>query len=138
MTTIVFDGSTVAWDSRITAGSDIITDSAQKRYKVGGRTFWFCGTVGDMQEFADSYASRETSRELNVGALVLDRDGLFTAGSDSDGRIFRNPVTSPVAMGSGGDYALGAISCGKTAREAVKIATTRDSCSGGRIRVQKL
>lgn len=138
MTTVVFDGSTVAWDSRITAGTEIITDNAQKRYKYAGRTFWFCGTVGDMQEFCESYASRETRRDLNVSALVLDLDGLFTTGADSDGRIFRNPVMSAVALGSGGDYALGAISCGKTAKEAVKIASTRDACTGGKIRVQKL
>lgn len=138
MTTVVFDGTSVAWDSRVTAGTDIITDNAQKRYKVDGRTFWFCGTVGDFQEFAESYARRETSRDLNVSALVLDRDGLFTTSQDSDGRIFRNPVIAAVALGSGGDYALGAISCGKSARDAVKIASTRDACTGGRIRVQKL
>lgn len=137
MTTIVFDGSTVAWDSRVTAGGDIITDNAQKRYKVDGRTFWCAGTVGDFQEFADSYAGRETRRELSVAALVLDRDGLYVAGIDGH-EIWRTPVIAACALGSGGDYALGAISCGKSAREAVKIATTRDSRSGGRIRVQKL
>lgn len=137
MTTIVFDGSTVAWDSRVTAGGDIITDNAQKRYKVDGRTFWCSGTVGDFQEFAEAYAGRESRRELSVGALVLDRDGLYVSGTDGC-EIWRTPVIAACALGSGGDYALGAISCGKTAREAVKIATTRDSRSGGRIRVQKL
>jgi len=137
MTTVVFDGATVAWDSRVTAGTDIITDNAQKRYKVDGRTFWFSGTVGDFQEFAEAYAGRETRRELSVSALVLDRDGLYM--SSTDGReIWRTPVLAPCALGSGGDYALGAISCGKTAKEAVKIASTRDACTGGKIRVQKL
>lgn len=137
MTTIVYSAGTVAWDSRITAGSDIVTDTAQKRYQHGGRTFWCCGVVGDFELFCASYEQRYAPRELGVQALVLDNGRLYEAGCE-DQEIWSAPCEEARAIGSGGDHAITAIDCGCTPAQAIRLAAKRDTSTGGRIRTQKL
>ena len=137
MTTIVYSNNEMAWDSRITAGGKITTDNAQKRYTVAGRTFWCAGTVGDMQEFCDSFESRRVGRELDVQAFVLDAGKLFISATEED-RIWTSPVVDSRAIGSGCEHAITAIDCGKTPAEAIKLAAKRDTYTGGKIRTQKL
>lgn len=137
MTTIVYANNEMAWDSRVTAGGDIISDTAQKRYVHGGRTFWCSGTVGDFEEFAQSFPSRKCKRELNVHCFVLEDGKLFTTGTDA-GEIWTSPVLGPRALGSGADHAITAIDCGLTPAQAIKMAAKRDSHTGGKVRTQKL
>lgn len=138
MTTIVYSNNEMAWDSRVTANGTICSDEAQKRYTVGGRTFWCAGTVGDFQEFCESYASRTVRRPLGVTAFVLDAGKLFLTAVDEDGRIWTSPVIGPRSIGSGSDHAITAIDCGCTPAQAIKMAAKRDTSTGGKIRTQKL
>lgn len=137
MTTIVYSNSEMAWDSRVTAGGKVSTDNAQKRYVVGGRTFWCAGTVGDFQEFCDSFESRRVTRELDVQAFVLDDGKLFITATD-EARIWTSPVVDSKAIGSGCDHAITAIDCGLSPAQAIKMAAKRDTYTGGKVRTQKL
>lgn len=66
----------------------------------------------------------------DFGALVLRPDGKgYQCGSSC--RLI--PIALPMAMGSGMDWALGAMDAGASAEKAVLIATRRDPRSGGRI-----
>lgn len=138
MTTIVYANNEMAWDSRRTMGGTVLSDDSQKRYEVGGRTFWCTGTVGDFQEFCEAYASRSTARELEVRAFVLEGDKLCISSVDENGKIWSCPVTDSCAIGSGADHAITAIDCGCTPAQAIKMAAKRDTCTGGKIRTQKL
>jgi hypothetical protein len=49
------------------------------------------------------------------------------------------PVSAPFyCLGSGSDYATGAMEMGATAEEAVRVAMLHDYCTGGEITVLKL
>lgn len=128
----------MAWDSRTSAGSAIVTDDSQKRHVHDGRTYWCAGTVGDYAEFFEGYARGQARRELNVSAFVLEDGVLVRAGCDADGSIWTTPVRCAQAIGSGCEHAITAIDCGLTAAQAVKMAAKRDMHTGGKIRSQKL
>jgi hypothetical protein len=63
---------------------------------------------------------------------VLSPDGTLTT-YDQYGREFHE--SPPYAMGSGRRFALAALDLGKSPREAVAYACTRDVFSGGEITV---
>ena len=137
MTTIVYANNEMAWDSRITQGGSISTDTAQKRYEVGGCTFWCAGTVGDFQEFCEAYAGRKAARELEVTAFVLDQGKLYLTSTDGPD-VWTSPVVDARSIGSGAHHAITAIDCGLTPAQAIKMAAKRDSRTGGKVRTQKL
>lgn len=138
MTTLVYKDGVIAWDSRVSSGDTVLTDSAQKRYKAHGKTFWLCGTVGDFADLIRAYGLREKpERDLDVGGFVLDSTGLRVLGY-GDGEVWSSPVTYPRALGSGSDFAYGAMDCGRSAIEALRVAAGRDTCTGGKLRQQKL
>lgn len=137
MTTIVYANNEMAWDSRRTVGGTVLTDNSQKRYVHEGRTFWCAGTVGDFQEFCESYVSGVFTRELEVRAFVLDGGKLFMCSQDGT-RIWSCPIDDTASIGSGADHALTAIDCGCTPAEAIRMAAKRDTSTGGKVRTQKL
>ena len=137
MTTIVYSNNEMAWDSRQTVGGTVLSDNSQKRYMVGGCTFWCAGTVGDFQEFCESYVSGEFARELEVRAFVLDQGKLFMTSQDGS-RIWTCPITDCASIGSGADHAITAIDCGCSPADSIRMAAKRDVSTGGRTRTQKL
>jgi hypothetical protein len=64
--------------------------------------------------------------------LVIDAKGAFLLTSSAP---YKDPVDLPFALGSGGDYALGAIAAGADARRAIEIAAIYDRSTGGEIQV---
>lgn len=61
-------------------------------------------------------------RVIGKGKILLYIDSFFPAG----------PIRSKRhAVGSGGEYAMGALEAGRSAVDAVKIACKLDECSGG-------
>lgn len=67
--------------------------------------------------------------------LILNLDG-SVLWVDYKGREALSPV--PCAVGSGQDYALGAMEAGATPEQAIAIACKRDCYSGGRIFLEVL
>lgn len=140
MTTIALDkDGLVAYDSRESVGSRIVDDDMEKMRVVEGVRFWFCGRSADEDYLIDALLNgpdESYPEKIEVQALIY-KDGVFlTAGlSDSEGFIVqRERKGNPVALGSGSDNALTAMDCGKSAKEAVKMAIKRDMQSGGTIR----
>lgn len=139
MTTLCYHAGVLAYDSRITAGNLIQSDTAQKCQVHNGLRFVLCGTVSEWPAFMQAYCSGEGGAGLGVSAFVLHPDGLRRAASDSDG-VWSVPVLwdDVSTLGSGGDHAMTAVDCGRTPREAIKLAAKRDSGTGGKIRTIKL
>lgn len=138
MTTIVHYKGQIAYDSRITAGNLIISDKANKKRTVQGYTFWLSGCVSDWDGMIQAYFNGGQVVGGSASAFCRKPDGaLVRLGLEEDGRVWEAPVErdEPAAIGSGSAHALTAIDCGCSVRDAVRMAIKRDSCSGGRVRV---
>lgn len=129
MTTIAWDGRTMACDSMVTEhhGQPI-----RKIFKIGR---YVLGGAGDL---VDVLRARNMIREsgfceldgINAQIILVDTEFL-RAWTFDDG--FPIPIKPPYAIGSGGHYAMGAMDAGAEARDALKIARNRDDTTGGRI-----
>ena len=143
MTTIAFSykQGTVAFDSRATGGSYIYTDEMNKAMKVKGRTFLLAGTAADREEIVVSYFTegKGLREEISVSGLVVEhKEGMVYMLTSEDGVLQSTEMDHDMAIGSGGQYAITALDCGLSPKDAVKMAAKRDACTGGRVRMVKV
>ncbi len=138
MTTVTYRDGIMSADSRATHG-DAGTTSAIKLFrKRVGRREHLIGIAGDLYAaliFVEWYGKGEAKRPEqfadlfdageDFGALIWDGRSLWECN-----RLCRlAPVEEPYfAIGSGAPYALAAMDCGKSAREAVRIACLSLGC----------
>lgn len=146
MTTIAYDGKTLAADSQTTQDGICLSNSAMKIFARGPEDDWSIegkrvaafGIAGnlhaanDLRRVMSSFAGHHAGDPFEAGvtfafiAIAEDRT-VFVGGKYSDDdRSWVIEAQSPVAVGSGGDFALGAMAAGVSAEEAVKIASKFD------------
>ena len=133
MTTVAFDGTTLAADSQIN-GSYV--EYGNKIEKVGNITIACAGTVSEIALFKRWCRDRTKDKPTLTDFSCLEiRSGKVYYYDEN-----LEPLTPsiPVAIGSGSDFAMGAMLAGATAKEAVKIACKLDSNSGGKIKTVTL
>jgi hypothetical protein len=140
MSTVAYDGKTIAADSQGTTSGGIEPVPFKKIWRIKKHAQWtLAGGVGDYDACVTFVkwvmaGCCEKMPEANLDDVVL-----FTVDKKFRLQIIGSQgfpiltIKTPYAMGSGGDYALAAMICGKTAREAVKVAIQLDANSGGRI-----
>jgi len=137
MTTIVYDHKKqqIACDSRETADGFIVTDEAIK-YKWSGSDIWFmCGAKADIDLFIEEFEhNSEVSQNISCSGLLV-RDGITYKACNTDGIYKLDVLPSNEGVGSGGWPSLSAVDLGKTAKEAVEYAMTRDCFTGGKVHV---
>ncbi len=135
MTTICFDGITLAADKQCTIYNT--PTKVTKIYKVveDGDTFLY-GCAGNATE---AYAFHlwtigeleQRPKLSNIQIIMIDYEKTVYI---ADKNLIYLPIQSKKwAIGSGGDYALGAMYAGKTAKEAVKIASQLDVYTGNAV-----
>lgn len=136
MTTIAFDGETLAADSQVTCA--YIELCGTKIRRMNGT---LCGAAGAAQDAELFFIWVKAG--MPKEKPDLDKDD-FCALLVSKGKViyFDNKLIGiksdcPAAVGSGSRYAVAAMHCGKTAKEAVKVAARFDPFTGGRIRTLK-
>ena len=130
MTTIAFDGKTIACDSQATI-DECIKYRVDKHAAIGQVDIWVAGDLSKKQKFVDSlkyYKGKD---------LCIDSEEF----EDIDAFIFYRPsrklyiflgkdlvieATDRFALGSGRDFAIAAMSCGLNATEAVLKASELD------------
>lgn len=133
MTTIAFDGTTLAGDRQCTAGGTPFP--TRKIHRVIRPTtkevllYGFSGLAGDGAEFVRRFASGEALPQF-TDLEVLCIDGQGQAWQMDTPGMWWNKRPRVWAIGSGADYAMGAMYAGKTAREAVQIAMRLDVHTG--------
>lgn len=134
MTTIAWDGKTIAADSRGTRGGEIVQGSVTKLIPLpDDGVFAFCGSIAEAWEVLESILEdTKTPRAANLTALKITPKGHVYV-YEGHGAWFKDSGRIG-AWGSGGEYALGAMMVGATAVEAVKAACKLDSGSGGPVR----
>jgi ATP-dependent protease HslVU (ClpYQ) peptidase subunit len=134
MTTIATDGKSMAGDGLREMCRTIVDTKAQKvRRLADGR---IVGTSGDtalglqVVEWLEGKAPKPDRKVDDFAAIILYPSGKVETLSDCFQPI---EVEVPVAVGSGMDFAIGAMEAGKEPEEAVAIACKRDPGSGGKI-----
>ena len=138
MTTIANDGTTISADGRITSGDQIRTDKNEKIFKIGKVVVACAGTIIDSDALIDIAFNGADIPERSLEANIMTiEDGVTFIHSCVNGQYTCWETETPVSMGSGEMYALSAMDLGKTSKEAVKYAMTRDIYSGGKIKTIK-
>ena len=135
MTTIVYDHKTkqIAVDSRVTRGFDISTDSANKWLYNKSDLWFFCGVIAESQRLIDSVDDSSIT-DVECKAIAIINGSVYLVSNEGD-KTFVSPIRWNDAIGSGEDYAKAALDFGKSAKEAVEYAMTRDTGTGGKVHV---
>lgn len=133
MTTIAWDGTTLAADRQSTwggtpiptrkvfklqapDGSFILYGGSGNSIQLGSFHRWLTGEAGVMPSIADAQFM-----------MIDQRHRVWIAHNSMD---WHHIYVKRWAMGSGADYALGAMGHGATAREAIRIAARLDTGTG--------
>ena len=132
MTTICAKDGIIASDTRMTGGS-YMTEGLKKVFQVGDEWIGLAGEVCKFPEFIDWYRG-DTDEKPNIEdmeVLVMHKNGDL---SIFEGKCVAIPVGKCGAIGSGAQFAMGAMYAGKTAKESIKIAAQLDQNTGKRVK----
>jgi hypothetical protein len=135
MTTIAYhhkDGC-IAYESRLTKGGTICTDSFEKMRVKGGEKFILCGVESDCQSFINHYPEFKPEHSYRCSGVIVRDKKAYSFCFNQEGEYEEFELTFNEAWGSGQDHALTAMDCGLMAKEAVAMAIKRDSASGGEV-----
>ena len=146
MTTIAYTKGELAFDSRVTAGLDIVGGAIKGKRLKSGILVAYCGNLAQGQLFMrwadggfindDAKRSLETLKEPEFTAIIILPDGSIRVYDDS---LLPIVYTSKMySWGSGGPFAMGAMVHGASAADAVRVAKICDAATGGRVRVLRL
>jgi 20S proteasome alpha/beta subunit len=135
MTTIVFDGKTLAVDSQVTSGS-VIVGVRNKIQDIGGYFVAGCGNT-DGIDLVVGYLLK--GKERPSGLSASDADVVFV--NKETGEAFRafgdtlvmSKAVIPFFGGSGAEIAQGAYQLCKDPVKALKVAMKLDVFTGGPI-----
>lgn len=136
MTTIATDGKSMAGDGQVCDHFDTIVEMARRKVHAltDGRVVGCSGNSLDAAAYVDWLKSGKDGpcpiEDDRFAALILHPSG-DVYWVDHKGREAQTPP--PCAIGSGQDYAYGAMAAGASPTEAVEIAATRDRSTGGTI-----
>jgi len=127
MTTIAWDGKTLAADTQLTmSGVDVGTTT--KIIKLSGKiyiaTAGYHAQTGIFKDWILGGEPQDKKPEVSddFAAFKLTNTGLF----EYDFLLYPMEVTNRCAIGSGWEWAMAAMDHGDDAEQAVKYASTRD------------
>lgn len=132
MTTIAMNKSGVAFDSRMTMGNLIVSDSYMKAKEKDGYVFILSGRVASMDKFIETFFSDGDWEKWDAGGLVITPEGQVLI-VEGDTGYFEWDGEFPYADGSGGSIALSAMKLGLSPVEAIEHTMTIDNCTGGEV-----
>lgn len=141
MTTVVYDGKCIAFDSQVTLRDTGIKKYVDKSLKdVNGGIYIFIGNL------ADGFVLKETFelgknialKDVNIEAVYIYPNGNIAFRGVKNNRFIEYSITNPDAFGSGTEAALVALNLGCDAKGAVLQASRVDLYTGGEIRVIEL
>ena len=143
MTTIAYNhkDQELASDGQATSGWVKCSDTFTKIHRLSFGWAAFCGTAADVGSYIKILEGEELvgdRTKLECGVIVVPDKGVpYKHFIDAMGHSSTDPVKGNLAMGSGMEFALGALHAGASAKEAVKAAIAYDVMSGGRVVVKK-
>lgn len=132
MTTIAFDGKTLAADKQITIGN--MRETTSKLYMVEGKAIGIAGDAVRAMEIISWMLKKRKGKKPELGEdecvefLVVD---LKTGQSwVTDNSLALLPYHAPCAIGSGSMAAVAVMKMGFDAVKAVEVASLVDACTG--------
>ena len=134
MTTIAWDGKTLAVDSRATSDRTIVTDKCQKMF-LGVAEYAavvICGDEHDGRSFVEWLSSGGDMPKGEECSLIAVTKSGKAYRYISSSKI-AHKIKAPYADGSGWIIALASMDAGLCAVDAVKAAKKRDVYTGGRV-----
>jgi hypothetical protein len=146
MTTIAYADGILAVDSRMTAGTSIISDKAQKLFYLNGVEYqgdpllWmaFAGHSDEkvsLLESLDAYTLFNNKHGIKWEGsygIILGEQYVYTLRAEGDrATLIRFSLEDKLTEGSGADFARAGLEMGLGAIKAVKLAIKLDSASGG-------
>lgn len=136
MTTIATDGKSIACDGKSCLGSCVTSLTRSKIYKVDNYYVGCSGNIDLIEKYIDYLkgAGDLPIRDVNHDTLMvlfLKKNGVFIAEGPNMSIVRIDKIH---AIGSGADFAMGAMCLGASPREAVKVASKYDVYTGGKIR----
>lgn len=144
MTTIAFDGKTMACDTRVVCGSNCYNTDT-KIYENDTYIIGVAGDAGVGTMLIDClYILQARPYEFDFEALVYVKDAekvykvAFYKSWDCALSSVIPVADSYAAVGSGAPYALAAMECGYSAHGGVAVASKFDINTGGKIITKQL
>lgn len=151
MTTIAFDGKVLASDSQMTLGDYRLDMNTQKifmakpsdNWRLDGNQIVAYGVAGKLvgvqavREALTSYNGLTSNHRFPKGITlkyiaITDKGVVYTGGQYEDDELpWMAVVQPPVAVGSGCEFAIGAMAAGASSADAVRIAAKFDINTGG-------
>jgi len=145
MTTIVWDGKTLAADGRMTTGNRVVDDCRAKIFIDGkselrGATVICYALAGaaDMTHRCGQWIAEGCPHtveghpydwgEASFEVIIITTESAFVYCSESNDIL---EIFNQTVLGSGGEFAQTALHMGKDAKASVKIAAEMDLFSGG-------
>jgi len=122
----------MAADSQVTAGQEI-TAFTQKVHRLDdGRIIGCCGPSISCAKFREFMINGGDKPDLSdeFRALILHPSGVV---SYIEKDFVELPYRAPAGIGSGSEFAIGAMLAGASPRKAVELAIDRDTHSGGEV-----
>jgi len=141
MTTIAYNhkDKEIAFDSRCTCGDLIVSDSNDKIERRDGINYVCAGDLNDIADLVDNIDTGMFITKESTAEAFFFKDGkAFRAVWPINEQVDITELTSDRATGTGRDFALAALDFGRTAKQAVEYAKTRDIYTGGKVRVIKV
>lgn len=147
MTTIAFSGTQLASDSLSIDYGNLCQAPVKKLFHRGRYVFGMAGCHAFIEpciqwvlDGADASAfpfkEPEGDRDYTVNMIVYDTEtGICKCYAPLPKVPYGYEIQPPYAIGSGMDFALAAMALGKTAEEAIEVASRFDPNSGGPVQV---
>lgn len=143
MTTLAYDGKTIAVDSLLTCGGMISPwDGEGKLYHFDEGPYQAAAICGDVIParamvkylcYDDWPDKPEITDEDDFAVYLMERDTnrVYRVTKHHEQRL--DPIAGPYADGTGRELALGVMGTGADALTAVKVARKIDTCTNGPI-----
>jgi len=140
MTTVVYDHNNglIAVDSLATAGSIIKSSTYDKTIRNELGLWIFSGHVSDVESMTKLNHHDKSDVYLDCASFLIVKESVFVVSMGKDCYCIHSKITFNEGLGSGQEFAQAALDFGKTAREAVEYAITKDIYTGGKVRVFNL
>lgn len=139
MTTFAYSKkeNAIAIDGRMTRGGMVASDSDNKYVETPSGVYFTIGCVSACNrliravEDGDEYVDEDNNWDCHIILASNPPKEIYV---NDCGYIESEDITEEfLTSGSGESYALSALDMGKTVRQSVQYATTRDIYSGGKI-----
>jgi ATP-dependent protease HslVU (ClpYQ) peptidase subunit len=133
MSTVAWDGKTLAADRQATWGNTPVLTKKIARVKY--KTHWYlvgwAGNEADGLRFVAHFTQKGLTQRPPLAdkttIIVVSRVGVWV---ETEADVSNVMEEGKWALGSGGDFALGAMHAGATAEQAIEIASRLDVYTG--------